>query len=120
MARLEKYKELFRTHQDNLHNGYTVEQALDVVREFIKIHDGTLDSIAAKTFLARFLMSQGEYGEFEPLLRSLDLTGNKLVDFFILMEKSLKNLGIHEPTIDLDKSEELYKQAQILAKKIDF
>lgn len=120
MARLEKYEELFKNHPVKLHNGYTMDQALNEVREFIKTNEGTLDSTAARTFLARFLIAQGEYKELDSVFKSLELTGDNLVDFFILIEKSIYNLGIHNPVIDLILSETQYKQAQSLTNKMKF
>lgn len=120
MVRLQLYKEFFLKQHENLHNGYSLDQMLDEIRAFIKEKDGSFDAIAGKTFLCQFLNASGEFKEAEEIISSLELTGDNLIDFFILNVSSWHYLGMNDPTINVSKSDELHKQAHELTKKIIF
>ena len=51
MTRLQKYKEFFIMHFENLHNGMSFNQGSEEIRQFIKSNDGSLDAIVANPSL---------------------------------------------------------------------
>lgn len=120
LPRLSKYKRFYNNQYALLHDGYSYDQIMTVSREFIKNTEGTLDCIAAKSYLARLFTSQGRFEEFDTLTKDLKLTGDNLVDYLILDMQSIYYIGLNDPTTDFPKSQEFHNNAQTIAEKMVF
>lgn len=120
MTRLAKYKEFFLQQPNHLHDGYSLDEVLTETRNFISENDGTLDAIAAKTYLVIFLISEGKFTETGQIIDSFEKTGDDLVDYLILDVSSNYYHGFNDPSLDISKSDEFHKEALKLTEKIVF